>query len=260
MLEVAGGLSSERADARARRRGAVSTSFSCVEGDGGPGIASCLDESGGGSGGQLDTSTPGQHTYAVTPTSLDGFTQDASVSYTVAAVPGATIMTPASGAVYGVGQSVSTSFSCVDGAGGPGIASCLDQSGGGSGGQLDTSTPGQRTYAVTATSLDGFTHDASVSYTVAAVPGTTTTTPASGPVHAIGPPVPDNHHQVFTIRGRRNGTVTFSVTVPGPGRIDVLVTGGTTISPERRSCCLRRRTGSRSRVRTGWFRERGHSK
>ena len=75
-----------------------------------------------------------------------------------------------------------------------------------------------------ATSLDGFTQDASVSYTVAAVPGTTTTTPASGPVHAIGRSVPDNHHQVFTIRGHRDGTVTFSVAVPGPGRIDVLVT------------------------------------
>ena len=164
----------------------VSTSFSCVDGAGGPGITSCLDQSGGGSGGQLDTSTPGQHTYAVIATSLDGFTQDASVSYTVAAVPGATITAPASGAVYGVGQSVSTSFSCVDGAGGPGITSCLDQSGGGSGGQLDTSTPGQHTYAVIATSLDGFTQDASVSYTVAAVPGATITAPASGAVYGVG--------------------------------------------------------------------------
>ena len=86
---------------------------------------------------------------------------DASVSYTVAAVPGATIAVPASGAVYGIGQSVSTSFSCAEGAGGPGIASCLDKSGGGSSAQLDTLTPGQHTYAVTATSLDGFTQDAS---------------------------------------------------------------------------------------------------
>ena len=82
--------------------------------------------------------------------------------------PLASITTPARGATYTVGQAVDSSFTCSDGAGGPGIASCLDQSGRGSGAPIDTSSPGSYAFTVTATSSDGQTRSASSTYTVRA--------------------------------------------------------------------------------------------
>ncbi|MGP0047732.1 MAG: hypothetical protein ACLPZR_02635 [Solirubrobacteraceae bacterium] len=79
------------------------------------------------------------------------------------------------GGIHSVGQSVPTTFSCVDGAGAPGLSSCTDSNGvsgspdTGSGstgsGSLNTSAPGNYTYTVTATSKDGLIATASITYT-----------------------------------------------------------------------------------------------
>jgi hypothetical protein len=90
------------------------------------------------------------------------------VSYTLPE-PTASIAAPANGATYTQGQAVTSSFSCTEATGGPGLTSCLDQNGNPSGAAIDTSTPGQHTFTVTATSSDGLAGQSSVTYTVTAV-------------------------------------------------------------------------------------------
>ena len=172
----------------------VATSLACTEGVGGPGLSSCHDSTGAstssGGSGHLDTSTLGSHTYTVTATSSDGQSASAQISYTVVAGPSASITAPAPGGTYRVGQSVATSFACAVGVGGPGLSSCDDSTGArtssGGSGHLDTSTLGAHTYTVTATSSDGQSASAQISYTVAAAPTASITAPESGRTYTVG--------------------------------------------------------------------------
>jgi hypothetical protein len=160
----------------------VATRFSCTEGAGGPGLASCADSTGtnavSGGSGHLDTSTLGSHTYTVTASSKDGQSATASSSYTIVppGPPTAAVSSPVLGGRYVRGRLVATRFSCTEGAGGPGLASCKDSTGtdtvSGGSGHLDTSALGAHTYSVTATSKDGQSATASSAYTI--VPPTPT--------------------------------------------------------------------------------------
>jgi autotransporter-associated beta strand protein len=108
--------------------------------------------------------TVGGHAFTISYTGGTGN----DLTLTAVGPPTASIATPGAGATFTQGQVVNSSFTCTEGASGPGISSCVDQAGHTSGSPLDTSTPGSHTLTVTATSSDGLTGTASASYTVTA--------------------------------------------------------------------------------------------
>ncbi len=117
------------------------------------------------------------------------------------AQPSVTIVSPKSGAVYTVGQTVRASYSCADSAGAPGLASCTGPVAAGA--VVSTSKLGRQAFTVLATSKDGEQGTMTVQYRVIR---------------------PSNHHSVGDLKAHANGHVTFRVRVPGPGVVDVLVT------------------------------------
>ena len=179
----------------------VPTSFSCAEATDGPGIKSCTDGSGSGSPGRLGTATAGSHTYTVTATSQDGQTATASIHYTVAAAPTAQISSPANGATYTRGHLIDAAYSCREGDGGPGLASCTGTIA--TGHPINTTSPGAHRFSATAISKDGQRTKVTVSYTVA---------------------LPTNRFSITDLRTQPNGRLSFKLKFPGPGIFDVLET------------------------------------
>ena len=216
----------------------VDSSFGCTDGDGGPGISSCIDQNGKASGSSIDTSLPGTYTYQVTATSGDELTGTETVSYTVASPPTASISAPASGGIYAVGEAVPSSFSCQDSSSGTGLSSCIDSQGvSGGTDSLNTLAPGNYTYTVTANSLDGLTGTTSISYTVAGAPTATITAPAGGGGYAENATVPTTFScldgafgpgitSCVDSNGSSTGSGDLPTTTPGANTYSVTATSG----------------------------------
>jgi hypothetical protein len=86
----------------------------------------------------------------------------------VAGLPSVSIAAPIGNALFALGQLVPASFTCSEGAGGPGIASCTGPVANGA--AIDTVHAGDFTFTVTATSQDGFTSTGTAAYRVAKAP------------------------------------------------------------------------------------------
>jgi hypothetical protein len=116
-------------------------------------------------------------TYPITIKASNGTLPDDEQSFTltvqaptVQVPPIASIAVPVANATYTQGQAVASSFTCKEGSGGPGIVSCVDQNGRPSGSAVNTATAGKHTFTVIATSSDGLSDKAKVTYKVVASP------------------------------------------------------------------------------------------
>lgn len=207
----------------------VATSFTCADPQG-PGIASCNDSAGGsGTTGQLGTSTPGNHTYTVTATSGDGATSSAQISYTVAAAPAVSITAPSASATYSQGEVVDASYSCQEGAYGPGIATGGCSGTVAAGSAIDTSTAGSHSFSVTATSNDGQTTKQTISYTVVAQADISVS--ISGPTKAT---TGSSFTETLTVTNHGPSTATaVASTMTVPSELTVTSSAGGTLSGGR---------------------------
>jgi hypothetical protein len=164
----------------------VAADYSCADEPNGSGIESCVGDV--PKGADVDTSTVGDHTFTVQATDRAGNTGSKSATYTVVdtTAPDITVTTPASGAVYGLGEQVAADYTCADEAGGSGLASCTGTVA--DGGGVDTSSVGEKTFRVEATDNAGNSASKEVAYKVVdqAPPAITLSAPTDGAVYALG--------------------------------------------------------------------------
>lgn len=159
----------------------VTASYSCNEED--YDIATCTGDVPDGA--PVDTSTAGQHSFAVTATDAEGNEATVTHYYDVAVKPTITLTVPGDGASYGQGTKVQAVYSCSEPTGGPGIATCDGDVA--AGGLIDTS-PGDHSFTVTATDKAGKTATMTAAYTVEAdttPPTITLIAPADGAVYTL---------------------------------------------------------------------------
>jgi hypothetical protein len=164
----------------------VAADYACADEPNGSGMESCVGDVANGA--DVDTSTLGEHSFTVQATDRAGNTGSKTVSYTVAdaTAPEIAVTTPASGAVYGLGQQVAADYSCTDEAGGSGIATCAGTVA--KGAAIDTSSVGQKSFKVDATDNAGNPASRSVTYTVVdqAPPAIAIASPVDGAVYGLG--------------------------------------------------------------------------
>jgi autotransporter-associated beta strand protein len=156
------------------------------------------------------TGLAGAQPYAFTVTAtnaLGSSTSAASNTITPTPfMPTAAIAAPVNNATYTQGQVVYSSYSCQEGSGGTGIATCSGPVA--SGVALDTHSLGLHTFAVTATSSDGDTGTATATYTVVASKSSTTK--------------PPNKFTIRQLKGHPSGSIDVTLaSLVGAGTVKV---------------------------------------
>ena len=137
---------------------------------------------------------------------------------TVIGAPTISLLSPVGGRLYTFGQRVRADYSCADDPNGPGIGSCVGNVA--TGALIDTSKAGAHSFTVSATSRDGGIDTDIAFYTVA----------------------PDNRFKLGRPHVGSDGSIAFTVRVPGPGAVTVLESNGS--RPFARGQATTRRAGS----------------
>ncbi|MGZ4108808.1 MAG: PxKF domain-containing protein, partial [Actinomycetota bacterium] len=145
---------------------AVNADYACADEQGGSGLASCVGTVPDGDA--IDTASLGTHTFEVDAADVEGNTRTVMVSYDVvkptdSTAPTIAISSPADGATFVVGDTVSADFACAD-EGGSGLASCDGTVADGD--PIDTSSTGTHAFTVDAADAAGNTSSLTVHYTV----------------------------------------------------------------------------------------------
>ncbi|MDH3629393.1 MAG: FG-GAP-like repeat-containing protein, partial [Acidobacteriota bacterium] len=150
--------------------GIVPANYACEDGALGSGVASCIGDVVVSE--PIDTSTLGAHAFSVTATDVAGNSGTATANYTVSGTdttpPVVTLSTPADGAVYAIGASITVAYDCVDEPLGTGIATCAGDLPDAA--ALDTSTLGSFTFSVSGTDNAGNVTTVTSSYTIIVSP------------------------------------------------------------------------------------------
>jgi len=154
----------------------------------------------------VTSNTPGNYSN-VTPvvSSSDGSsTAGGTATLAVAADPTLTVTSPKNNATFTYGQTVLVTYSCAEGAFGPGLVDCSASDDNGntilSGGTIDTKVVGtDQDLFVDASSGDGAVDEDDITYTV----------------------LPDNQFTVVKTSPGNKGTVKLKLKVPGAGKVVV---------------------------------------
>jgi Tol biopolymer transport system component len=142
----------------------VTVHYSCTDEPGGSGVGVCNGPVPDTA--PLDTSHIGTFRFSVSAVDRAGNRASATSTYQVVdrTPPTISITTPGDHAVYTLGQSVLADYACADQPGGSGLASCSGPVAAGA--AIETSSVGDKTFAVTATDRAGNVAHAARSYSV----------------------------------------------------------------------------------------------
>jgi hypothetical protein len=187
---------------------AVNANYSCLPGEG-TSLNTCTGPVANGA--LLNTSTAGEHTFTVNGEDTDKGKASKGVTYTVYPPPAVEVGSPAEGATYTQGQTVTAAYVCLA-AEGLGLESCAGPVA--SGAAIDTATPGPHNFTVEAEDSIGGLTSRKVGYTVATLPG-----PAPpGPAPASAADTTLGSHPKTTIKTKKKTAkvkFSFSSDVPG---------------------------------------------